>query len=871
MKTERQIWRRGRRWLLAAGVLLSGSSACMLTSCSDYDLDERSPEGWGTSIYSWLDEQGNYTNTVRMIEELKYQEVLGKTGSKTLFVADDAAYDRFYQNNNWGVHSYADLSEAQKKLLLFGNMLDNSIQLQNLSNEQGQPPIQGQTMRRLTSVSIYDTVPVLTPDMMPEGKYWKRYREAGKPMVCMQDMSNVPLLQFIEKQLANKRITNDDYDFLFNYKTKRKSGDASINGINVEEPNIKCSNGFIHRLADVSTPLPNMAELIASKPQTKLFNRMLERFCAPYPDLTKSVTERYNYLYGTNVDTVFQKRFMSLKSQGGTALTTSPDRKAVTGLLKFDPEWNAYYQGERGPSLSEEVLMQRDMAVMMVPSDAALTEYFDNGAGRVLKDYYHTWDSVPDDVIKELINNNMLGSLLSSVPSKFGTILNDANDPMGVAKENIDSVWLGCNGAVYLTNFVYSPTTYVSVVCPSLVNDALSIMHWAIQPSDMNDQVRLQYSPYLNSLNAYYSLFLPTNNGLLEYIDPVSYGKNMTQLFRFHWDPTRPAENDRVWASIYNYNVETGEVLDSVGVERNLFNIINRLKDILETHIVIGDVEDGHTYYRTKGGTEIRVNDVADGENGMTVEGSFQVNEGMPLAVSRIYDQTKGGNGKVYVLDGQPILGTRRTVRDVLASRDEFSEFLKLLDGSDLIEVVRDNAFACGGKNLSPFKNFHYTVYVPTNESIIALQNEGKLPSWETVEELKEAGDLTGSARAEEQINNFLRYHIQDNALYIGAAAEENDYETALINKNTGRFYRIHAELSDTKGAEGITIIDEIDEENAKAGNPTVHRVLTSDPGLYNLMAREYLYNSKDAKTASQLSASSSAVIHLIDRPLMVK
>jgi hypothetical protein len=207
----------------------------------------------------------------------------------------------------------------------------------------------------------------------------------------------------------------------------------------------------------------------------------------------------------------------------------------------------------------------------------------------------------------------------------------------------------------------------------------------------------------------------------------------------------------------------------------------------------------------------------------------------------------------------------------MLASRDELSEFLKLLDGSDLLETIRDKAFACGGKNISVFKNFHYTVYVPTNESIIALQNEGKLPTWDIVEELKEAGNLTGSERAEQQINEFLRYHIQDNALYIGATAEENDYETALINRKTSRFYRIHAELTDEKGAEGITIIDEVDKENAANGNPTVHRVITSDPGLYNVMAREYLYSSADPNDAgNNLSASSSAVIHLIDRPLMV-
>ena len=103
-----------------------------MNSCSEYDLDERNPEGWGASIFSWLEENGNFTNTVRMIEDLGYKEVLAKTGSKTLFVADDDAYERFFRNNSWGVRNYEQFSLSQKKLLLFGSMMDNSMQLNSL-------------------------------------------------------------------------------------------------------------------------------------------------------------------------------------------------------------------------------------------------------------------------------------------------------------------------------------------------------------------------------------------------------------------------------------------------------------------------------------------------------------------------------------------------------------------------------------------------------------------------------------------------------------------------------------------------------------------------------------------------------------------
>ena len=841
--------------MMAAAVALVGGVA--LTSCHQYDLDEKSPEGWGNRIYSWLDEQGNYTNTVRMIDDLNYQEVLGKTGSKTLFVADDAAYERFFKNNSWGVSKYDDLTPSMKKMFLFGNMLGNSIQLNSLSTIQGKPLKEGQAMRRFSELGEWDSVPILKPQDMPVNKYWQRHIDAGKEMVCLEDGTAVPMLLFLEAMLTNNRITNDDYNFLFNYKTDRQAGDASVNGINVVEDNIRCANGFIHRTAEVVTPLPNMAELIAKKPQVSLFNKLLERFCAPYPDgkdLAK--TERYNYLYNAHVDTVYTKRFFNEKKGG--AVTETPDGRGVPAKLAFDPEWNSYYSSSNKSASEGNAAEQRDMAVMMVPSNEAMEEYW-NGIGKPLSENYGSWDDVPDDVIIKLLNVNMLPSFTSSVPSKFDAILNDANDPMGVNIADMDSVWMACNGAIYLTNKVYSPTAYVSVSFPALVNKTMKIMDWAI--------TQCKYNVYLNALGSNYSFFIPTNNALVEYIDPCSYGKNNLQLLSFRWDETK-REEERVYAVVYNYDPITGE-RDSLETTTDYNRITRCLQDILDTHIVIGKVWDGkYTYFRTKNGTGIRVTN-PDNEKDMYVEGSYQMYEGSRLKVARVYDQRKevaGGNGKSYVLEGQPIMGTRKTVRDQLAEYSEFSKFLELMDGSGLFENIHnlgtgnesDNK-ACGGTNVSLFNTYHYTVYVPTNESIQNLQNEGKLPTWEQVEAAHEEGNTEKATADSIKIVNFLKYHIQDNALYIGAQPETGDFETSLFNRTDKRFYMLKTALKD----------DYIEVED---GQKTKHTVTKKTDGagrpLYNIQAREYLYNSRDAETATNLYTTSSAVIHLIDSPL---
>ena len=134
-----------RWWLLPMMV------ACVLcTSCrEDYYLDEKEPTWLGESIYEFLDEEGTYTYFVRLINDLDYTEVLSKTGSKTLFVVDDATFDAFFANNAWGVSSYDELSDSHKKLLLNSSMLNNVYFSDMLGYASGR--LEGRTIRRTSA------------------------------------------------------------------------------------------------------------------------------------------------------------------------------------------------------------------------------------------------------------------------------------------------------------------------------------------------------------------------------------------------------------------------------------------------------------------------------------------------------------------------------------------------------------------------------------------------------------------------------------------------------------------------------------------------------------------------------------------------
>ena len=830
-------------------LILAGCSlllACGITSCSKYDLDETDPEGWGASIYSYLNEQGNYTNTVRMIDDLGLAEVLAKTGSKTIFAADDEAFERFYSSNEWGVKRYEDLSESQKCLLLKGSVINNSYQINDLSSVEG--PIEGQCMRRITSQDPGDTLALVNVADLPNmdekdwvnNSTWKKLRDENlEKIYLLKDATLPPMMHFIEGYLTNNKITNDDYNFLFNNTTNRVSGDASVNGDNIIEHNIKCSNGFIHKVKEVMMPLKSIADIVDSKSQVSMWNKLILRFAVPRRITSENVIHAYQNRPDRDFSKyrLYERRFFSKKSQGGGVLNTDDDNNVTAGLLKFDPGWNTYYTGI--VTSSDEVAMQKNMGVMMVPSDEALNNYFTNQEGKVLLEEYGSLDKVPNDVIVELINNNMLSSFTESVPSKFEGILNDANDPMGVSVSAIDSVWLGCNGAIYLTNRVYSPTSFVSVLYPAVVKNNLKVMRWAVEQN--------QYNVYLNSLNSRYSFFIPSNGALQCYMDPTSYGKVNRSLCRFYYDEERKAV--RAWLRECDANGVVVEGTDSFEITDNRL-IVKRLQDILDNHIVIGDVENGNEYYRTKGGQEIRVRNASLGASGMTVEGSRQINESAPINVSYVYDQTKAGNGKVYILE-EPIMTTEKNVMDLLAEVPEMSLFKDLLEGSGLMESSRDGHPCVKQTNIKLFNAYHYTIYAPTNTSLAGF------PTWEEVEAevnpIKRAADST-------KIMNMLLLHIQDGSLFVGSGNyAEDGYETSLVDPTTEKFVRIYAELKDNNLFVRKT-----------QSSASIKRKVLTTAGKYNLMAREYIVNDKNTTQDEddELYSTSTAVVHLIDGPI---
>ena len=834
---------------LSAMLLLTGAG--LLQSCDKDELVGQ-PSWLGNSIYERLQEDGNYSYTLRLIDDLDQTKVLSQTGSKTLFVADDAVYEEFFKSNSWGVRKYEDLTAAQKKLLFNSAMVNNAYLVELLSNVSGNPPMEGQCMRRETAASVFDSISRIYPDQMPNTEFWAKYKDKKEGIVLLRDNTTKPMIHFLPVFMRHNNITDEDLSILTN-GVSNTIGDAWVNGKKLVERDITCKNGYIQKLDGLATAADNMAEIIRSHANMSRFSSLLDRFSAPYYD--EAATREYNRLYN-NTDSVFTLRYFSETTNTGNygapnagEMKTDPDGNVVDAYLSFDPGWNQYmYNNTAGRDL------HYDAGAILVPNNTAL-DFWWNHDGKVLQDMYGSWDNVPMKVLVKMLDINLIRTFTETVPSKFSNIVdNTTKVALGVKKEHVDSCFMGCNGVVYLLNKVFTPASYASVSFPALVNEnTMNVIYWAIE--------HLDFEPYLNSMDSYYSFIIPTNNAMLYYIDPCTYGNTTSVLYEFYFD----VDHKRVRAHRYNYDLATHQIIEGGRALNDASDaqVENRLRDLLDNLIIVGNIEDGHTYYRTKGGSVIKV-EHAGQEGVMTISGGLQIEENTPLTVPTIYDQTNSGNGKSYIVETAMPLTSKRSLYSILNGRENCGKFLDLLlNGGTANNLLRSrlSSYTCADYNCSLFDAYNYTVYVPTDDEIDRLHEQGYLPNWQDYENLT-AEQFDGNATAlrdarkivAERIVNFLKYHIQDNSVFIGG--ETNNavkYETSTLNPLNNRFFSVTVSADDSN----MSIPDQL-------GNPR-HVVKGNN---FNLIGREYWIQSATNVNSTQLYNASDLVVHQIDGAL---
>lgn len=961
------------------GAFLLLSIGGITYSCQDdYKLDETRPSFLGGSIYDELKGRNKFNYTVRLIEDLGYKEVMSKTGSKTLFVAPDAAYEEFFKNNKWGVSSYEQLTDAQKRILFNGAQLNNAYVIEMMGNaDNGDKNL---ALRQNSAAAVVDSVRLWRPEELPtnysqvegEKHYWDRFKgDKGKSILMATDDSEPMMTHFIENNMKEQRVRRSDVAFIVGDKNGWNESDptrAYVFGNRVMEQDVVCLNGYFHVLDKVLVPPSSMAEEIRSNGETNIFSHILDRFSAPYYDAT--LTENYKALHNNSIDSIFEKRYFAINTKTGR-LTTGPDRIVNNDfpLLTYDPGWNSY-KPEGGTE------KEKDMGVMFVPSDKALRDYFLRGAGQVLLERYGLKDlemneenllkhidQIPLDIVQPLVNNLMKPSFNESVPSKYLTIMNDARDPMfplrdypseAAYKSVIDKTLLANNGVVYVMNRVVSPADYASVLAPALYSSNTQIVRTVVRADDSFVQgsdyakapLQQYFSTYLKAMQSRFSFFVPTDDGLKNfgYIDPASMMRNRQIYYR--WEPTNTrgagsgVKTLGVRQLAYRLNLNTGPQSKDqeernyhheghVTIDHGVGYIKKKLLiEMVNHHIVVHDNNDvqginaDRKYFLSREGAPIMVTSTGKRGKGTTLMGGLAEQlQGTGAAyqstITAEYDQTREkngyGNGMTYLLD-RPLQATTHSAYQILTKNTDYAEFMKLCDGlnTDVLDkaglydslkakklddaagkerekvALKYYVFVAGNKAgqvfnagtkddklVRFFNNYRYTIYAPTNEAVKAEVDKG-LPTWEKIEkyltdnlqaEVKLADDKSNQKevdavnkhndevkiKAQAMITtlvNFLKYHFQDESVFVDNVTSKEEYSTSSVNNET----KVYMKLNVSQTPNSIVLKDE--------SGQTVSVVAP-----YNQLVRDANY---DRETAPQYIRSSSyAVVHTIGKALL--
>lgn len=868
-------------------------------SCSDdYDLDDEGnyPSWLGNSIYDELKNPsqevltGTFTNYLKLIDDLGYTETLEKTGSKTVFPANDSAFARFYASNSWGVTSYSGLTTAMKKQLLYTSMLDNAILLENLSNVQNDETsvTKGIAIKHTTAANVIDTIThIYGPSGMPvNNSYWDSYKSKGIDIVM--DATRPMMVHFTNEQMTTNNITTEgtNSDFEVITGSAYSSGMTYIFRDKVIKSDVTCKNGYIQQMEDVLVPPGNLAEMIRTNGETDYFSRMLDRFSAPYYDAT--TTNNYNdYVQtngGTMIDSIYQKRYLSDRSQGTSALSTTPSGNTVSTdlLLPYDPGWNTYTNGSTvSNSLS-------DIAAMFVPNDDAIKEYLlPGGSGAFLIEQYgklsnteanlgENIDSIPLSIVQAFVSNLMKSSFIASVPSKFDNVMDDASDPMGLAISDISKnsdgtydVKIANNGVAYILNKAYAPTKYVAVSAPAFFSDEMRVMNWAIQDEST---LGLNFYAYLLAMSANYALFVPDDNAFANYyVDPTYLGHTQPRALKFFYNSKK---SPYIFCSTWSYDPTTGVVGDSTGLV-SISTVKTQMTDILNYHTVVlgsGETIGSNKYYKTKHGGEIMVSGSEVG-SGAQIDGVREIS-----TIKKTYNQENGHTYRINHVIEPPTNSVYKILSD-----ERYSDFMTLCSPNEdvmtwagISNVVsatfgtseQDKYFVFTknkglDENVQYFNTYNYTVYAPNNTAMQKAYDAG-LPTWSDVEAVMndqtnyETDEKLTEAKAKakamiDEINKFIRYHFQDNSVYADNTIESGTYQTACVDT-----LGIYQKLKVSGSSNVLDVVDNRD---------VTHEIKTTSGLMVNKMARDYVFNDVATK-ASSISTSSFAVVHELSTPL---
>ncbi len=464
--------RKSKRIISSITVITLFLTLTYLISACEKKGEERykDPPWLGGSILETLESDSTgatYEIYNRLLEKAGYVESIQK-GLYTVFVANDEAYQEFFDEN--GIGSVEDVSDETATNYITLNILESPrarhqiIYAYHFGVWQGEGSELGALTYRIPTRSqskpIKETVRYFEPlkgmevnlNIDKDDGSWDKYQKF------------VPL--FSTEFFRDYAGATDGSDYTYFFPETEWTGLQWYNA-NIFRKEVRCSNGYIYYLDKAVPYIPSIEEFfIANEDKYGVFYDAMQRFVE---------------YQAAGFDDDFNRVF----------------NKSYRGITDISPEY--------GPTF-DYVDTKTDVWSILAPRNEVLQQYLDEN----ILTYYPTLDSVPEVTLIYLLETHIFRNFL--LPSKmlalpvfdaFGDqVLIDPYE--GILEKKVLS-----NSAFFGIDYVMEPLAFQAVTRPLFFNSEFSTFLWLMFESGL--------IPSISKADIRATIIAPTNENLEAY------------------------------------------------------------------------------------------------------------------------------------------------------------------------------------------------------------------------------------------------------------------------------------------------------------------------------------------------------------------
>jgi uncharacterized surface protein with fasciclin (FAS1) repeats len=268
----------------------------LLNGCEKkFDEYYKVPTNLIGTVLDVLKKDGNYTQFIKAVEMVEFDDVLGKTGNFTVFAPDDKAFAEFFIEK--GYASLEDIPDEELKGIVYYHIVfwacSKFMLLYGLGIQDADIDYSALNFKQLSKYT-----PPVSMEVDSIGRRFNVYHESKFIPVYSDEF-------FSELDLD----ASANYSFL--YPGSIYSG-FQVDRAEIVEADVPAQNGWIHKINKVLVPPETHDDILGKKPEFSLFKELVD----------KNTFYEFNYNYtfsqdnngDVNEDGVLDSIFLKMNS-----------------------------------------------------------------------------------------------------------------------------------------------------------------------------------------------------------------------------------------------------------------------------------------------------------------------------------------------------------------------------------------------------------------------------------------------------------------------------------------------------------------------------------------------------------------------------